>query len=326
MIEITQLESESDLPPLRGLLGSARGTPFAYYPEIRPESLAANLETVVSGFLPPADEKSCYVAYAAGKPRALACWQHLAWDTEILGFGAGKVGPVVYDGESDEIGAIMGALIDRVLSKLARLRVKHISTRIYSNQLVAAHAMEERGFQLIDSILTFAYDFRKQGLAEFPHPFEIIPAGPEHHEGIMEVARRSFIYDRFHSDPHISRESADRLHRQWLRNLLEGQDADLLAAVDEGKVIGFTTGKLLKPESKALGLRLGLWILMAAVKEERRRGLGKALTYEMLRHYADQCDLFEGGTQSTNIPSARAFLGAGYKYVSSSFSLRKWSE
>ena len=324
MVEIRQLTDKSELNSIQKFLSRATGRPFAYHLDVPDSKLGACLKSSIAPFAEPNDEKGCHIAYAGGEPKAILCWQRLGWDSDIFGFGAGKIGPVLYEGGDAQLRDIMGVLLDKSLAKLSAIGVRHITARILSNQLVAVHAMEDRGFQLIDSILLFAFDFRHQELLELAHPFQILPTKAEHHEGIMDVAQRSFIYDRFHSDPYISKENADKLHRMWLRNLLNSDDAGVLAAVDGSEVIGFTAGKLLEEESKQLGLKLGVWILMAAMQDQRKKGLGRALTYEMLRHYSTLCDVFEGGTQSTNTPSARAFLGAGYKYVSSSFSMRRW--
>jgi hypothetical protein len=326
MVEIRQLTDKSELGELHGFLSRASGRPYAYHRDIPAAKLSAHIAASISPFTHATEEKGCFVAYAGGEPKAVLCWQKLDWDSEILGFGAGKIGPVVYEGGHAELIDIMGAMLDKSLARLSRVGVRHITARVFSDQLVAIHSMESRRFQLMDSILWFAFDFSQQELAESPHSFEILPASREHHDGIIDVAQRSFMHDRFHSDPYISQEGADTLHRRWLQNLLVAEDASVLAAIEGADVLGFTAGKVLKEASKHLGLRLGVWTLMAAIENQRKRGLGHALAYETLRHFAAQCDMFEGGTQCTNTPSARAFLAAGYKYVSSSFTLRRWIE
>ncbi len=121
--------------------------------------------------------------------------------------------------------------------------------------LASVHALEQCGFETIDAIQTFSLhlDARPQGL---PAKFETRLFRPEDLSQVVEIARSSYVHDRFHADSAIGSSSADRINEEWLRNSCSLKAADaVVVAVEEGTVLGYVTCGIDRETSQALGFR-----------------------------------------------------------------------
>lgn len=104
------------------------------------------------------------------------------------------------------------------------------------------------------------------------------------------MAARAFTTDRFHLDPHLSNEAADRRYVSWLRGGLEaGDPVFVYEDTRRGKRVGFyhvrETGPgvvdlslaAVRPDAQRIGL--GLLMYQAVVAECRERGFREAETH-----------------------------------------------
>jgi len=252
----------------------------------------------------------------------------LPWDSEQLGLPAARLDYLIAHGTYNEELSIKENLIKSVLYFCSKEGVKHLSVRVDASDLSSIHVLEKLGFIMVDGILTFATKLNGNMPFILKEKIEKITtrvAEPSDSEAVAELARKSFIYDRFHSDPAIPKELADELHANWLRNSCSGKVADVvILAEDNQGILGFVTCKLQKDTRKYLGKMVGTIVLIATAKRARRKGVGRALTLAALDWFRQQgSDIVEVGTQLRNIPASRLYEGCGFRIVSSSVSLRR---
>ena len=101
--------------------------------------------------------------------------------------------------------------------------------------IATVHEWTDLGFRVVDVNVHLT---RAPGLT-----FEISShqwtARPEHQATLLKIAGSCFN-SRFHLDPCIQQEDADRVKREWLRSHLEGRRGiDVLTALDGGTPVGF---------------------------------------------------------------------------------------
>jgi len=142
---------------------------------------------------------------------------------------------------------------------------------------------------------------------------------------LKRIAGTAFEYDRFHRDPRISRENADRIHELWIQNACRGR-ADAVMVAEKGRqILGFMTCKLDRLSEKNTGMVFGSIDLVATDRRVRSRDVAKGLLNCVLAWFeSEKVDQVEVGTQIMNIPASRLYEKAGFRLRESSFFFRKW--
>ena len=144
-------------------------------------------------------------AFASGSPlRAIAAYQPLAWDSELLGLEAGALSLLELPGAWGERGCgaddPTGALIDAALTAAREAGAEYVTARVEAASLHAIQALEGRGFRLLDSILRFAHDLGDP-LPPAPDAPPVRDAREQDLPALRAIAAREFRHDRFHIDP-----------------------------------------------------------------------------------------------------------------------------
>jgi ribosomal protein S18 acetylase RimI-like enzyme len=245
-------------------------------------------------------------------------WKHLPWDSELFGFSAARLEILATTGGYTEGRETACVLVRRVVEDATFEGVEHLVARIDSSLIWHAHALEGNGFELIDGIQTFA--LASLTVTDFPAGTRLATAEDEH--AIADIARSSFVHDRFHNDVAIGTETANRVHEAWARNSVSGQAADavVVAESDEG-VDAFVTVKL---DDSLPGLRIATIPLVATGLEVRGKGSGRRATEAALAWAKQQgADVVEVGTQISNVPAARLYQSAGFRTTAISLTYRK---
>ena len=241
-------------------------------------------------------------------------------------------------GRYSEMRATACALVqEAVADAVPKKRIRHLSARIDASSLALAHALAECGFELIDGIQTFALPLEVPREGQSCLTGGVIRA-PRHRgrcgRSRADIARSSFVYDRFHNDLAIGSDTADRVHAAWARNSVSGQAADAVLVCsssdresEEGAIDSFVTVKIDSENAVALGLRIATIPLVATAIEARGHGAARRATEAAL----DWCrlqrvDIVEVGTQISNIPAARLYEAAGFRTTAISLTYRKLVE
>jgi ribosomal protein S18 acetylase RimI-like enzyme len=167
-----------------------------------------------------------------------------------------------------------------------------------------------RGFSVVDVNLTFV----QRGPRPEAAAVLVEPARPEHGEALADIAGRCFRFSRFHLDPLLPDELADRVKREWVRSYVAGtRGVELLAAVDDGEPVGFLA-VLESGDARIIDL-------VGVAPEAQGRGAGRALVNAFVeRHEADGREL-RVGTQAANVASVRLYESAGFSLASAAYVL-----
>lgn len=159
--------------------------------------------------------------------------------------------------------------------------------------------LEILGFRVVEGSVTFErapslIGERLVGVRE---------ACPEDEESVALIAQRSFQFDRFHQDPLISDEKANRLKSEWVRNYFRGSRGDLMLVCErDGMVAGF----LLAVNND---LRTVVIDLIGTSTEFQKQGVGSELLMG-LRDLTGKS--IRAGTQFSNLPSVRMYVRHGF--------------
>jgi len=194
--------------------------------------------------------------------------------------------------------------------QILRKKPVFLYAKIPSQSIDHIKFLEENGFRLVDTNITF----EKSALS--PHApagnCEVRFALPGDEAQAVEVAKRSFVYSRFHLDPAFSNEAADKVKAEWVRNFFLGRrgEAMVVALVDKA-IIGFL--QLLQSDDGLLTIDQ-----IAVSSAYRKQGIAD----NMISYAEGHCKNVQRvrvGTQIVNIPSMRLYEGMGFKVSETSY-------
>ncbi len=174
--------------------------------------------------------------------------------------------------------------------------------KIPSDRLEQAIWLQRKGFYVADSVVTLQKGTSVSGCSDGHSRVRF--AVSSDCEEVVDIARTSFVFSRFHRDPHIEKTIADRIKAEWAGNYFTGNRGDCMVVAEHcGGIVGFLqlifSGTMLIID------------LIAVRNGYQRRGYAS----EMIRFAESQlqeCDCIRVGTQLCNLPSLRMYCGLGF--------------
>jgi ribosomal protein S18 acetylase RimI-like enzyme len=205
---------------------------------------------------------------------------------------------------------------DQLAAHAAENAPAFYQSRVPAESPEAAAALTAAGFAVVNVTVTLG---RKPAPPpDAPGGFEVRPASAEADGGVLDIAERGFTKTRFHLDPLIPAEVANRIKRDWAENSLTGGRGDgMIVAVRDGVPVGFIA--TLAAETDAGRSRV---IDLIAVDEQARgAGAGRALVASLLASADDEFDDVRVGTQAANSAATRFYERLGFTTLSSAYDL-----
>lgn len=298
----------------------------AHTSRISPDSLRRKRMDLASALL-ASDRNRTPLLWEQGELVAAASWSPLPWDSRHFGCAAARIDLLLADGAYALSLQRKQILLDSILRECRADGIAHLSARVQAADLSSIHALEGHAFQLIDGIQTFTLSLADEYLVpgDVPTGVQIGEYEPWQLEGILDIARTAYRFDRFHADPELPDGAADRLHEDWLRNSCSGQAADLVMTAFHGRqVLGFVTVKFDSSVCFQNGGRLATIVLVATAETGRGKGIARATTLAALSRLR-QCGIaaVQVGTQLSNIGAGRLYESCGFRLGASTLTFRK---
>jgi ribosomal protein S18 acetylase RimI-like enzyme len=132
-------------------------------------------------------------------------------------------------------------------------------------------------------------------------------------DAVLKIAANSFIHDRFHNDPDITQEAAEKIKVEWAKNYFMNARGDWMVVAEEGGVIsGFL--QLLRGVDGALIIDL-----IAVDQNYRNTGAAQKMISFAMQYCDTRTKVVRVGTQLANIPSISLYLKMGFTVISASY-------
>lgn len=186
-----------------------------------------------------------------------------------------------------------------------------VTAKIPVGDIVSSIQLQELGFRVVDTALSFACDRIEPGESRVLARL----ARPEDRAAVEEIARSSFRYTRFHLDPGIPDATADAIKAAWAGNFFSGQRGDAMIVAElDGAVVGFLLA-LVKDGCLTIDL-------IAVEESAARRGAGSAMIrFAAHPQHGTAPSRFRVATQAANVPSCRMYEQVGFRFHGASFVL-----
>jgi dTDP-4-amino-4,6-dideoxy-D-galactose acyltransferase len=246
----------------------------------------------------------------------------LKWDSMMLGFKTARL----YRWGNLDVSKVDEKCLSSVDAYCQREGIQYLVTRINAADTYSIHGLETQGYVMVDGILTYSLDIsRDSEYRSNSDKFTVRILEEGDIQQVIGIAQNIYKYDRFHSDPAILSEKADKLHAEWLRNSCSGSVADkvIVSALDNN-ILGFVTCKIDRLSTQYLGLSIGTIVLVGVINNASGMGVGKEMTKFALEWFKrNNVGIVEVGTQLSNIRASRLYESCGFKLVNSNISFRK---
>lgn len=204
-----------------------------------------------------------------------------------------------------------GLKVEDINECLKRTDYNLIGVKIDSSDLHAMYNFQMAGFYVVDCLVTYEYDKKtcKPLNDEYTIKFRnVINESEKIH--LANVASQVFKIDRFHSDPNLSKDLADKYYFQWVLNSFNGFSDGVIIPEIDGLPVAFTTYKINNVDDTTSTM-----VLSAVDSKFSGRGVYHNMiqkgTIELLKF----SEKIRVGTQVDNIPVQRTWQKLGYKLI-----------
>lgn len=193
---------------------------------------------------------------------------------------------------------------DLRMHKLFQEKNIFIYTKIPCTAIETILFLERNSFRLVDTNLIFSKKVLSNNM-QIPN-CKLRFAEPGDLEKVSFIAESSFSFSRFHLDPLIPDNIANKIKSEWVSNYFYGRRGDYLVIAEiDNNIAGFLL--LLKGSSNELIIDL-----IATGHEYRGKGIAK----EMIRFTESRlssCQIIEVGTQLANVTSIGLYESLGFR-------------
>jgi ribosomal protein S18 acetylase RimI-like enzyme len=200
--------------------------------------------------------------------------------------------------------------------------VTFLIARCGVGDLPAAQAMEQSGFELMDTLLYYSRDLKGHPIPQLTNDVTLRPVQPSDDNAIGELARRAFqgYGGHYHADPRLDRALCDETYVSWAKRSCVSHEVanDVIAAMVDDKIAGFITLRLNNPIEGEVPL-YGVDPVLQG------RGIGRSLVIGALEWCKAQgAERLLISTQVTNIASQKVWVRLGFEPLTAYYTFHRW--
>jgi len=279
-----------------------------------------------------ADESSiAFASIVSGTINGFVVYNDSPWDSQITGRRIGTVKHLAVSSDGRVGAEILRGLIDELTRSLDKRGTQCVICKVQSDELPVAHALEQQGFLLMDTLQDFVFDFSRTPIEAIDLPrrdgqLKIRQAKPADLPALMAINERAFAdyFGRYHADPQMPHGTATKIYIEWVRSAFQGWADWILVAEVDHKIAGYGLWrKALRTEAKN-SLSIAHYDLGATDPQFRRRGLRTALTVEGMDIAREFAQYLIGPVHVSNYPAQHILQKLGWRISGARHSFHKW--
>jgi ribosomal protein S18 acetylase RimI-like enzyme len=315
---------------LREALPRFTHPPLAHLPHLDPDVRRAYWLKEIRQSL--ADE-SCIalVSMASAHISGVLIYNDSPWDSQIIGRRIGTVKHLATTTNSPAGSDTLCQLIDELKGILAGRDTECVVCRVSAGDLPAIHALEQRGFSLMDSLVDFVFDFSRTSIEQINPPqdekqLNIRRADVADLPALMKINERVFAdyFGRYHADRRIPRDAATKVYIEWVRFALQEWADWVIVAEIDGTIAGFGLWrKVLDPKENNSNGVANCDMVVADPAFQARR-VGTALMLEGMRIARDSARYLVGPVHICNYAIQRTLQRLGWRISGARHSFHHW--
>lgn len=214
--------------------------------------------------------------------------------------------------------------IHEINSRCKENIVRMLIARIATTELATAQALENDGFQLMDTIVYYQFDYSKKGTSQPIGTIQLRNISGDHYSAgvVKDIAKSTFAgyMGHYHSDPMLDSEKCDEAYVDWAyRSCIDSNVSDaVVSPMIEDQIAGFGTLKIHSPV-------LGEIILAGVSPSYQKQGLYQAIILGGMNWlHSNGCTQIILSTQITNIAVQKVWARCGFEMSHSYYTFHKW--
>ena len=234
--------------------------------------------------IPPEDDLR-FVGPLATCDEAAVFAGRLPWDSAFFGYGVARLDAIFplaapfYRPYADYT-----SLVQELINRAREREIRYLFAQVDSRDLATLRALGAAGFCVIETRIDYYSDLTSYTPKE---RFPVRAAVPEDIPSLGRAAQETVNqYDRFHADPFIKPEDADRLMVQWIKASILESFADITIVPDVPSPAAFTTVRYHRDKWEQWGLKIAQPVLTAVSPEFK--GWYRRLISETNLHLQEQ--------------------------------------
>ena len=302
---------KTNIEQLTALLSASGHGPQVYYQPLPPAQWAESLwQSAQTG------EVDLISIHRDEHLSALASVRPLDWDTSFFGFPCARIDALAARGDTMERFTAAREAVKLALERCRIRGIRFLSTKLPGPDPALVQALESNGFYTTCVNLCLSWTGHTPPDHPLPPGFHFADSVPDA-PGVAATFRNLFYDGRFHCDPRIQQDTADRLWETAILNQLEKEASHRLFVQKEDRTVGLATIKSMNDSAGSLfifGIDAGY----------RGIGLGKALLTELLKRHQSRFNRLDVETSSFNLPAVRTYQGCGFRTMGGKAALHWW--
>lgn len=245
----------------------------------------------------------------------------LPWDTDFFGFKVARLNAMIpLSAPTYQVIPDMGIAVDKLIGLCKNRGVQYLFAPVDARDVAVARALTRRGFEIIESRL---YGHRE--LIDFDpiDRYDVRLAMENDVEALSDVAESVVNpYDRFHADPVMAGEPANRIMREWVRASICDGFADGTMVPNVANPGAFLTIKDHQARWERWGKAIGQ-APFGAVHQSFRGWYIKLISEICIYLREDGAEHFYMVSQATNNAVVRCWEKLGLRYGKNELIFRK---
>jgi methionyl-tRNA formyltransferase/GNAT superfamily N-acetyltransferase len=316
-----EISSFSSLDSLNALgIDEVIGSGYENDLKIPRDSIIRYRKSLIDELLKNTERVIGYAAISNGRCLGIIVVRYSDWDSGILDFTYGNISLFqVLPGAGAEIGS---ELLEFAVNKAKEWDIDCLSSRISYKESNLIHALERKGFQLMDVSITLGISSSDICSSENKSEGENVRSAtvddlPE----LREIARSNFRYSHFHMDNRISHGLSNDLFACWTENAVKGRASEVLVLELNEEILGFVTLNVNNHSQREMSIAIGELDLLVVKAKNQGKGLGSKLVMAGLNWFKSRVQFVETRTQLMNNFAINTFKRHQVKLQSNGISL-----
>lgn len=225
------------------------------------------------------------------------------WDSEVLGYPVASISRLVVK-DARKFEPVMAAFT----GWLDANRIKLVSCRMPLDALDASFALEQAGFRFIETVLhPVCQDLQRLQIE--PQGLRVTGVEPVELEAVVRLAEQCFSHERFHVDPRLDSQAANRRYGNWVRNTAGHSGQRLLKITEGDALVAFFVVEAFETDS-------AYWHLTAVVPEFQGKGYGKRVWRAVMGWHRDRgAESLSTTISVRNVPVLNLYSSLNFRFL-----------
>lgn len=231
--------------------------------------------------------------------------QKLSWDSEIFGFPCARIKYILSINNKDTY-SVKSRLVKEALVYAKSKDIKFIDCHLHPLDFTGIKSLIKNNFDLIATHIHHVWDFRKDFKLNYK-PSTPIKLADSNDLPLLESISNEIIpyHNRFNLDKEMKKTGKiPILFKEWLKNSLLGRAKCVLLAIENDKVIGYTTIVIKENTKDFLGITIADVELTGVLPSTRNKGVYRDMIITAVEWARENyIDIMEGVIHVCNAPA-----------------------